>query len=98
MRQVTFLLRDISADVVRAWKKHFEGMDAVQVSAGDIFELKADAIVSPANSFGYMDGGIDLVYLRRFGWELQNRLQLHLREEHDGELPVGQATIVGTFD
>jgi O-acetyl-ADP-ribose deacetylase (regulator of RNase III) len=54
--------------------------------------------VSPANSFGYIDGGIDLVYLRRFGWELQTRLQAHLRDEHDGELPVGQATIVETFD
>jgi O-acetyl-ADP-ribose deacetylase (regulator of RNase III) len=45
-----------------------------------------------------MDGGIDLVYLRRFGWELQTRLQTHLKDEHDGELPVGQATIVETFD
>ena len=65
---------------------------------GDIFELKADAIVSPANSFGYMDGGIDLVYVQRFGWELQDRLQSHLKEQHDGELPVGQATIVETLD
>jgi len=24
-----------------------------------------------------MNGGIDLVYLRRFGWELQTRLQAH---------------------
>jgi len=94
----SFYLRDIDADIVRAWKEHFQGLDAVQISKGDIFELKADAIVSPANSFGYMDGGIDLVYIRRFGWELQDRLQARLKDQHDGELPVGQATIVETLD
>src|SRR5258708_3558075 len=98
MEPIVFELRDIDADVVRAWEKYFQGIANVRISHGDIFEKPADAIVSPANSFGYMDGGIDLVYLRRFGWELQTRLQAHLRDEHDGELPVGQATIVETFD
>jgi O-acetyl-ADP-ribose deacetylase (regulator of RNase III) len=98
MKPIVFELRDIDADVVRAWEKHFKGIPNVRVSQGDIFETSADAIVSPANSFGYMDGGIDLIYLRRFGWELQTRLQTHLRQEHDGELPVGQATIVETLD
>ena len=98
MIQLTFYLRDIDAAVVRAWKEHFKDIDAVQVSKGDIFELEADAIVSPANSFGYMDGGIDLVYVRRFGWKLQDRLQAHLKDQHDGELPVGQATIIETLD
>jgi hypothetical protein len=76
---IVFELRDIDHDVVRAWEKYFKGVANVRISHGDIFEKPADAIVSPANSFGYMDGGIDLVYLRRFGWELQTRLQAHLR-------------------
>jgi len=97
MEQLVFELRDIDADVVRAWEKYFVGIANVRVSQGDIFEVPADAIVSPANSFGYMDGGIDLVYLHRFGWELQARLQAHLRNEHDGELPVGQAIIMETL-
>ena len=35
----------------------------LQISCGDIFRggPSADAIVSPANSFGFMDGGIDMV-------------------------------------
>ena len=43
-----------------------------QISEGDIFEggPEADAIVSPANSFGFMDGGIDMVYSRHFGWQM----------------------------
>jgi O-acetyl-ADP-ribose deacetylase (regulator of RNase III) len=98
MEPTTFELRDIDKNVVDAWRDHFKGIDHVRISQGEIFERKADAIVSPANSFGYMDGGIDLVYIQRFGWELQDRLQSHLKEQHDGELPVGHATIIETFD
>jgi O-acetyl-ADP-ribose deacetylase (regulator of RNase III) len=99
-KPIVFHLRDNNVEVVQAWREHFKDIDAVKLSAGDIFELDAnvDAIVSPANSFGYMDGGIDLVYVERFGWELQDRLQSHIKEQHDGELPVGQATIVETDD
>jgi O-acetyl-ADP-ribose deacetylase (regulator of RNase III) len=57
---------------------------------------RPDAIVSPANSFGFIDGGIDLAYSLRFGWSVQERLRQRLRPEHDGELPVGQAIIVPT--
>jgi O-acetyl-ADP-ribose deacetylase (regulator of RNase III) len=98
MKDVRFLLRDKNGAVVQAWRRYFEGTPNIEISQGDIFDLEAYAIVSPANSFGYMDGGIDLVYLQRFGWDLQDRLQSHLQEHHDGELPVGQATIVETFD
>lgn len=91
-----FLLRDRNSDVVEAWRAEFAHAPDVEVSHGDIFDLAADAIVSPANSFGFMDGGIDLVYTRHFGWGLQQRLQALLQAEHDGELPVGQAVVVET--
>lgn len=93
-----FLFRDRNTAVVDAWHEQFAGIADVDVSLGDIFDLTADAVVSPANSFGFMDGGIDLVYSQRFGWQLQERLQHLLRAEHDGELPVGQAVIVPTDD
>jgi O-acetyl-ADP-ribose deacetylase (regulator of RNase III) len=51
--------------MVEAWQKYFTGIADVRISHSDIFESSAGAIVSPANSFGYMDGGIDLVYLHR---------------------------------
>jgi O-acetyl-ADP-ribose deacetylase (regulator of RNase III) len=91
-----FLLRDRNAAVVGAWRRHFAEAPDVEVSHGDIFDVSADAIVSPANSFGFMDGGIDLVYSQRFGWGLQERLRKLLLAEYDGELPVGQAVIVET--
>ncbi len=89
--------------MVGAWKKWFSDLSDVTVSQGDIFgaEGKFDAIVSPANSFGFMDGGIDMAYSKHFStkespWQLQERLQAELKESHDGELPVGQAVIVKT--
>jgi O-acetyl-ADP-ribose deacetylase (regulator of RNase III) len=98
MTAVSYILRDIKPELAAAWGRCFGGEKNVEVSCGDIFERRADAIVSPANSFGFMDGGIDLVYSHRFGWDLQQRLQQHLREEHDGELPIGQAVIIETND
>lgn len=93
-----FLLRDRSIAMVEAWRAEFAQAPDVEVSHGDIFDLSADALVSPANSFGFMDGGIDLVYSQHFGWGLQERLRERLRADHDGELPVGQAVIVETLD
>jgi O-acetyl-ADP-ribose deacetylase (regulator of RNase III) len=95
---IRYHLRDRNRAVVDAWRRHFADCPDVTVSAGDIFAEPADAVVSPANSFGFMDGGIDLAYSLRFGWHVQDRLQALLRAEHDGELPVGQAAIVETGD
>lgn len=89
-------LRDINADLVDAWKLAFVDTPDVQVSHGDIFAERADAILSPANSFGHMDGGIDLLYSRYFGWELQTSLQEALSQQYYGELPVGQAIVLAT--
>lgn len=63
---------------------------------GNILEHTASAIVSPANSFGYMDGGLDLKYSRYFGWELESKLRGKLEREHFGEIPVGNALIIET--
>jgi O-acetyl-ADP-ribose deacetylase (regulator of RNase III) len=89
-------LRDINAEVVKAWEGAFKDAPGVLVSRGDIFEHKADAIVSPANSFGYMDGGIDLLYSKYFGWQIEANLRALLSELHYGELPVGQAAVLAT--
>ena len=103
-------LRDLNPRLVDAWNHEFTGIPAVTISCGDIFstkpgridakdpiDVKADAIVSPANSFGFMDGGIDAVYTYMFGEGLQERLQTMIADEHGGELPVGTAAIIPTL-
>lgn len=102
-------LRDISASLVDAWKREFAGVNDVEISRGDIFsmregplsndapiDVKADAVVSPANSFGFMDGGIDAVYTYVLGPQVQARAQEAIRRDFGGELPVGCALVVST--
>lgn len=92
------LLRDTDAAVVAALASAFADCPDVEVTRGDILALDADAIVSPANSFGSMGGGIDRIYVRHFGSRVRNALQERIRAEHGGELPVGAALCVPTGD
>jgi O-acetyl-ADP-ribose deacetylase (regulator of RNase III) len=93
---LTVHLRDISADVTSAWQAEFAGVSAVHVTCGDILERPADAIASPANSFGYMDGGVDAALLGYFGSDVEVSLRRLIDEQHYGELPVGQAVVLPT--
>ena len=52
--------------------------------------------MSPANSFGYMDGGLDLKYSLHFGWKLEKKVRVILERDYFGEIPVGNALIVNT--
>jgi len=70
----------------------------VSTFCGDIFKIEAQALVSPANSFGFMDGGIDQVYTDRFGGIVQESLQNNIKEMNFGEILVGQATHVCVDD
>ena len=85
-------------DLTRAWQDHCGDLPFVEVFQGNIFDVTCDAVVSPANSFGFMDGGIDRLYSHRFGWHVQERLQALIRERHGGELLVGTAELVETDD
>ena len=93
---VHYHLRDINPALVDAWQAELGDLPDFTASRGDIFAVEADAIVSPANSFGFMDGGIDRIYSQYFGWSLPDRLQDHLWAEWGGELPIGLAVIVPT--
>lgn len=87
---------DINEKLTEAWKNVFEGVENVTVQNCSIFDCPSDAIVSPANSFGHMNGGIDFSISKNLGWHIEKRLQKKIREEFYGELLVGQSTIVET--
>lgn len=82
--------------LVRAWQRVFEDDDEVTAVEGDYFEHPADAMVSPANSFGIMDGGIDLAIRDALGLGVQTKLQRAIVERWHGELPIGCAEVVET--
>jgi O-acetyl-ADP-ribose deacetylase (regulator of RNase III) len=82
--------------LARAWRNAFDSVDRVRVVEGNYFDHIADAMVSPANSFGIMDGGIDLAIREALGLSVQRKLQEQIVANHHGELPVGCAEIVAT--
>jgi O-acetyl-ADP-ribose deacetylase (regulator of RNase III) len=90
------ILAALDDDLTDAWQRHCGDLPDVTIHRGSILDLSVDAVVSPANSFGFMDGGIDHLYSSRFGWEVQDRLQQLIRTRHHGELLVGAAEIVET--
>jgi O-acetyl-ADP-ribose deacetylase (regulator of RNase III) len=85
-------------ELADAWQQCCADLPDVSVFRGSILEVSCDAVVSPANSFGFMDGGIDAVYLDHFGAAIQMRLRRLIFERHHGELVVGAAEIVETGD
>jgi O-acetyl-ADP-ribose deacetylase (regulator of RNase III) len=92
------ILSAIDEALADAWHRFCGDLDFVQVHRGSILDLDCDAVVSPCNSFGFMDGGIDAIYRSHFGPDLQDRVQQVIAERHHGELLVGMAEIVETGD
>jgi O-acetyl-ADP-ribose deacetylase (regulator of RNase III) len=78
-----------------AWSEVFAEQESIRVECGDFFRA-ADALVSPANSFGIMDGGLDLAIRTEMGGDIQRRVQSVILDRHHGELPVGSAEVVET--
>lgn len=89
-------LIDRSEEMCQQWRIQFKDCDDIVVHQGDFFSLKADCVVSPANSFGYMDGGLDLAISKKIGWQVSKKLQKQIQEKYFGELLVGQAELVET--
>ncbi|MHA1378225.1 MAG: macro domain-containing protein [Candidatus Helarchaeota archaeon] len=87
---------DLNKNMILAWEKYFGDDSNFEIYHGSIFDVNCDAIVSPANSFGFMDGGLDLQITKFFGFHIQTKLQDLIKEKHHGELLVGCAEIVPT--
>src|SRR4051812_29543142 len=90
------VLTAIDEPLAAAWEAFCGDVEGVEVYRGSILDVACDAVVSPANSFGFMDGGIDRLYTQFFGVGVQERVQACIRDCHDGELLVGRADIVPT--
>ena len=101
---------DTDPDVVEALRSAFEEFERVSIRHGNILDIAEDTIVSPANSYGYMDGGVDKIYREFFGEKLDEAVLEAIRFRatrlavQNGEnpqyaeaiLPVGESTLAKT--
>ncbi|WP_033346544.1 macro domain-containing protein [Catenuloplanes japonicus] len=92
--QLSVVLTDVNAKVVDAWRSAFAENPEVTIVKGSILTQKADAWVTPTNSHGAMNGGVDGVIHRHLGPGIQLRVQRAIRDAFDGTLPIGSAVCV----
>ena len=89
-------LIDSKPELCDKWRQVFSSYPEVEVLTGDYFQQSADAIVSPANSFGIMDGGLDLAIRNELGFQVEKDIQEVILKKYHGEMPIGSAEIINT--
>ncbi|GAA1401935.1 macro domain-containing protein [Catellatospora coxensis] len=92
--QLKVVLSDVNTKVVQAWQSAFADTPEVEISRGSIIDRRVDAWVSPTNSLGDMNGGVDAVIKRHLGAGIQLRVQRAIRDGFGGSLPIGSAVCV----
>lgn len=93
---LTLHLVALAEDLVAAWKAAFGTRPDVRIHCANIVDVAEDTVVSPANSYGDMGGGVDLVYRNFFGRSIENSVQAAIAREHGPYLPIGEALLVDT--
>lgn len=97
MTDIQLILVDPNTALCLAFQRAFSDLQKVEILNG-YFEQAPDfdCLVSPANSFGLMDGGVDAAIIKFFEAELQSKVQKHILEVYLGEQPVGSCFILET--
>ncbi|MFJ4862187.1 macro domain-containing protein [Streptomyces sp. NPDC088748] len=88
------VLTDVNEHVVQAWRAAFADTPGIEIRRGSILDEDVDAWVTPTNSRGRMDGGVDAVIKRYLGSGIQVRVQRAIRDRFAGAMPVGSAVCV----
>lgn len=99
--EMKIYLLDINAEMCEAWRKRFCGFSNIEIVCDDFGEFmkthkEVDCVVSPANAYGFMDGGYDGAITRYFGDGLQKKVQEYIKENLCFEQPVGTSIIIDT--
>ncbi len=86
----------LDESLAHAWRSVAEAVgDPVRVHQGSVLDVTAQAVVSPANSHGWMRGGIDALYAQAFPG-IEQQVRSTILAYHGGELPIGEAVVVPT--
>ena len=96
-------LLDINKNMTDAWEKLFHPLKDVEIINEDFVSFmdkhpNIEAVVSPANSFGLMDGGYDKAITDYFGESLMKDVQKSILLKWYGEQPVGTSMTVPIYN
>lgn len=94
--QFKIIFCDNNPDVIDSLNRVFSDKSNVNFITGDILNYARGTLFSPANSSGFMDGGVDHDYVRFFGLGLQKKVHLAVNRRAEGYLPVGAAALIET--
>ena len=93
-------LLDNKQHIVNLWKLYFADIAEVEPVCDGFKHFMdntdVECVVSPANSYGLMDGGYDLAISEWFGWDLSKKVQAYILDRFRGEQPVGSSIILDT--
>lgn len=97
MPATTLILVDPNRALCQSFQIAFADLPNVSIVNGYFEHLPDfDCMVSAANSFGLMDGGVDAAITRFFGAQLERRVQQHILDVYLGEQSVGTSFILPT--
>jgi O-acetyl-ADP-ribose deacetylase (regulator of RNase III) len=88
------ILSAVDENLHNEFMKSFSGFPDVECEFSRFEDIEFDCIVSAANSFGLMDGGVDQCITDYFGIQMMHRVQDRILKEFAGEQPVGTSIIV----
>jgi O-acetyl-ADP-ribose deacetylase (regulator of RNase III) len=94
---IKLILVDPNYALATAFEERFAYLPNVEVANYGFERLASyDCLVSPGNSFGMMDGGVDAAITKFFGKSLMERVQQQILDDYLGEQSVGTSIIVAT--
>lgn len=102
LNDISIYLVDINKQMCYSWSKYFGKYENVSFVYGDLESLlksevlKFDCVVSPANSFGLMDGGYDLAISNWYGFGNIKLVQDKIKNEWYGEQNIGTSLTIKT--
>lgn len=100
LKNIKIYLLDINENMINEWSKLFNNYPNIEIVHNDLYSFlastKVDCLVSPANSYGLMDGGYDYAITTWYGSDLMNKVQEYIINELYGEQTIGTAICIQT--
>lgn len=97
LKDLNFIVVGLKKDILDGLKQSFSDLPNFEFRRTNILQVtQADCIVSPANSFGMMDGGVDGPINYALNYIDKRMVRPYIQKWFHGEQPVGTCVIFPT--